>query len=53
MTELPAHRNDLTLVMKSMGHDVVQNERGSADGDVSIGEMKFRFRVELLIRQAR
>ena len=51
MAQLSAHRNDLALVMEGMGKDVMQNECRRADGFVSIGEMKLRIQVELLIRQ--
>jgi hypothetical protein len=52
-TQLAAHGNDLALVMERMGQDMMEDERRSADGAVSIGEMKFRIGIELLICQAR
>ena len=52
MAQFSAHRNDLAFVMEGMGENVMQNESRRADGFVSIGEMKFRIRVELLICQA-
>ena len=53
MTKRATHGNDLAFVMKGMGQDMMKDERRSADGDVPIGEMKFRIGVELLIRQVR
>jgi hypothetical protein len=38
MTKDAAHGNDLTLVMKGMGQDVMKDECGSADGSVSAGK---------------
>ena len=52
MSQGPAHRNDLALVMESMGQHMMQDKRGSTDGGISIGEMKLCVRVELLIRQS-
>jgi hypothetical protein len=52
MTQLAAHGNDLALVVERMGQNMMEDERRSADGVVSIGEMKFRIGIELLIRQA-
>jgi hypothetical protein len=53
VTQCPTHGNDLALVMKGVGHEMVEDECRSADGDVSIWEMKFRVAVKLLIRQTR
>lgn len=53
MTQLPAHGNNLPFVVKSVGQNMVEHQRRSADGAVSIREMKFRIRVELLTGQAR
>jgi hypothetical protein len=39
--------------MKGMGQDMVKDERRSADGDISIREIKFGVAVELPIRQSR
>jgi hypothetical protein len=52
-TQRTTHSNDLAFVMKGMGQDMMKDERRSADGDVPIGEMKFRISVELLIGQVR
>jgi hypothetical protein len=38
--------------MKGMGQDMVKDERRSADGDISIREIKFGVAVELPIRQS-
>ena len=43
------HGDDLAFVMKSMRQDMMKDERRSADGDVSIGEMELCFGIELLI----
>ena len=48
MTERTTHGNNLAFVMKSMGQDMMQDQRRSADRDVPIGEMKFGISVELL-----
>ena len=53
ITQRTTHGNDLAFVMKGMGQYMMKDERRSADGDVPIGEMKFRIGVELLIRQVR
>ena len=53
MAQDTTHGDDLAFVMKSMRQDMMKDERRSADGDVPIGEMKFRIGVELLIRQVR
>ena len=42
MTQRTAHGNDLAFVMEGMRQDMMKDERGSADGDVPIGEMKLR-----------
>src|ERR1700733_15783160 len=47
------HDDDLAFVMKSMRQDMMKDERRSADGDVSIGEMKLCVGIELLIGQGR
>jgi|HubBroStandDraft_3_1064219.scaffolds.fasta_scaffold1809198_1 hypothetical protein len=39
--------------MKGMGQDMVKDERRSADGHISIREIKFGVAVELPIRQSR
>jgi len=49
VTQGAAHRDDLAFVMKSVGQDVMQDECGRADGDVSVGETELLIRVELLI----
>src|ERR1700758_5508373 len=49
VTQGAAHRDDLAFVMKSMGQDVMQDECGRADRDISVGEMELLIRVELLI----
>jgi hypothetical protein len=53
MAQFAAHSDHLAFVMEGMGQNVVDDECRSADGGASIGEMKFRFSTELLIRQAR
>jgi hypothetical protein len=53
VTQRTAHGNDLAFVMKGMRQDMMKDERRSADGDVPIGEMKFRIGIELLIGQVR
>jgi hypothetical protein len=53
MAQRTSHGNNLSFVMKRMGQDMMKDERRSADGDVPIREMKFRIRVELLIRHVR
>src|ERR1700721_74934 len=53
MAQFAAHGNDLPLVMERMGQNMVEDECRSADCGGSIGEMKFRIDIELLIRQAR
>jgi hypothetical protein len=52
MTQRSTHSDDLALVVKCMGQDMVKDECRSANGDVSIGEMKFFGGVKLLIRQS-
>jgi hypothetical protein len=51
VTQCPTHSNNLALVVKGIGQDMVEDECRSADGDVSIWKMKFRLLVKLLIRQ--
>ena len=53
MTQRTAHGNDLPLVMKGMRQHMMNDECRGADGDISIGEMKLRIGVELLICQDR
>jgi|SRR5580692_7854773 len=48
-----AHSDDFALVVKGMGQNMVKDECRSANGDFSVGEMKFLSRIELLIRQTR
>ena len=52
MAQCSRHCYDLALVMKGMGQDMVKDERRSADGDISIREIKFGLAVELPIRQS-
>jgi len=51
--QLAAHGNDLALVMERVSQNMVQDERRSADGAVSVGKVKFRIGIERLICQAR
>ncbi len=53
VAQFPTHGNDLAFVMKGVTHNMMENECGSTGGLVSVGEMKFRICVELLIRQVR
>ena len=53
MTQRTTHGNDLPFVMKSMGQDMMKDERRSTNSDVPIGEMKFCISVEPFIRQVR
>jgi hypothetical protein len=53
LAQRTTHGNDLALVMKGMGQDMMKNKRRRADGDVSIGETKFRIGIEMLIGQVR
>jgi hypothetical protein len=53
MSERATHGDYLAFVMKSVGQHMVKDKRRSTDRDVSIGEMKFRIGIELLIRQFR
>ena len=50
-TSVPARLLALTFVVEGMGQNVMEDESRSAEGFVSIGEMKFRIAVELFIRQ--
>lgn len=52
MTQDAAHGCDLALVMECMRENMMQDERGCANGDLSIGKTKVRVGIELLIRQA-
>lgn len=51
MSKRAAHRNDLAFVVKGVCEDMVEDECWSPNGAVSIGKMKLRVGVELLIRQ--
>jgi hypothetical protein len=51
MPQRSAHSDDLALVVEGMGQDMVKDECRSANGDVSIGKLKFFGGVELLIRK--
>src|SRR6516225_6185293 len=53
MAQCSTHGYDLALVMKGMGQDMVEDERRSADGDITIREIKFGVTVKLPIRQSR
>ena len=53
MAQRTRHGHDLSFVVKRMSQDMMKDKRRSADGDVPIGEMKFRIGVEMLIRQIR
>jgi len=44
--------HDLAFVMEGVGEDVMKDQRGSADGDISVGKAQLRIGVELLIRYA-
>ena len=52
MAEGAAHGDDLTFVMEGMGEDVVEDERRSADGGVSVGKMHLRVAVEVFLAEA-
>jgi len=52
MSQSTTHCNNLAFVVEGMGQNMMEDECRSAEGPVSIGEMKFRIGVELLIRQA-
>ena len=52
MPKHAAHGHDLALVVKGMGQDVMKDERGSPNRNVSIGKSKLRIAVQLLIGEA-
>lgn len=49
VAENAAHRDDLAFVVESVGEDVMEDERRSADSCVSVGEMKFGGGIELVL----
>jgi len=53
MAEDTAHRDDLAFVMESVSQDVMEDERGRTDRDVSIGKMQLRGGIEILLAKAR
>ena len=52
MTEDTAHRDDLAFVMERVSEDVVEDERGRPDRDISIGKMQLRGGIEVLLAKA-
>ena len=52
VSECAAHRYDLAFVVEGVGKDVMQDERWSADGAVSVRKMKFGVRVQLLVSES-
>ena len=44
-----AHRDDLAFVMESVSQDVMEDDGGRPDRDVSIGEMQLRGGNEVLL----
>lgn len=52
VAECAAHRHDLAFVVEGVGKDVMQDERWSADGAVSVRKMKFGVGVQLLVSES-
>ena len=52
MPEQSAHGDNLALVMEGMGQNMMQDERWTADGKVSIRKAQLYVAADLLIRQA-
>jgi len=52
MAQDTAHSDDLAFVMESVGEDVMEDERGRPDRDVSIREMQLRGGIEILLAKA-
>ena len=51
MAQRTTHSDHLAFVMEGVGQDMMQNQCGCADRNISIWEMKFRIGVDLLIRK--
>jgi len=52
VAECAAHRHDLAFVVEGVGKDVMQDERWSADGAVSVRKMKFGVGVQSLVSES-
>jgi len=49
---MTTHCDDLAFVMEGVGEDVMEDECRSADSRVTVGEVKFGVRVQLLVGES-